>query len=85
MRAFLVKGWRLAVFEMTGNDRSTIGVNLTVSLAVETAAIQTKPACAGFKTVDFSLVRVGGLGFYSSEFHSAELKLTSMDNVVPFW
>jgi hypothetical protein len=27
-------------------------------LAVETAAIQTKPACAGYKTLDFPLVRV---------------------------
>ncbi|NEQ21769.1 MAG: hypothetical protein F6K28_21660 [Microcoleus sp. SIO2G3] len=31
-------------------------------LAVETAAIQTKPAYAGYKTLDFRLVRVGGLG-----------------------
>jgi hypothetical protein len=30
-----------------------IGVNLTVSLAVET--IQTKPACAGYKTLDKSV------------------------------
>jgi hypothetical protein len=30
-------------------------------MAVETAAIQTKPAYAGYKNFDFSLVRVGGL------------------------
>ena len=34
-----------------------------VSLAVETAAIQTKPAYAGFKILDFPLVRAGGLPF----------------------
>jgi hypothetical protein len=52
-------------------------------LAVETAATQTKPTCAGFKTVDFSLVCVGGLGLYISEFHSPELKLMPMDRVMP--
>ena len=34
-------------------------------LAVETAATQTKPAYAGYKTLAFQLVRVGGLGLYS--------------------
>ncbi len=38
--------------------------HLNVSLAVETAAIQTKPACAGYENLDFPLVRVGGLCFY---------------------
>jgi hypothetical protein len=52
---------------------------LNVSLAVLTAAIQTKPAYAGYQTLDSPLVRAGGLGFYSSEFHSPELKLTPMD------
>jgi len=36
-----------------------------VGWAVKTAAIQTKPACAGFKILNISLVRAGGLGFYS--------------------
>ncbi len=56
---------------------------LNVDLAVETAATQTKPAYAGFKTPVFSLVRAGGLGFYSSEFHSPELKLTPMARFAP--
>jgi putative transposase len=34
-------------------------------LAVETASTQTKPAYAGSETLDFSLVRAGGLGLYS--------------------
>ena len=55
-----------------------IGVNLTIEKAVKTAATQTKPACAGFKTVYFSLVRAGGLGFYSRDFQSLGLKLTPM-------
>ena len=50
---------------------------------VETAATQTKPAEAGFKNFDLSLVRAGGLGFYSSEFDSPGLKLTLMDIIVP--
>jgi hypothetical protein len=36
--------------------------------AVETAATQTKPAYAGFRSLDFPLVRAGGLGFYSRDF-----------------
>ena len=51
---------------------------LKVSLAVETAAIQTKPAQAGYQIFDFSLVRVGGLRFSSREFYSLGLKLTPM-------
>ncbi|AFZ19163.1 hypothetical protein [Allocoleopsis franciscana] len=51
---------------------------LNVSWAVETAAIQTKPAYAGFKTLVFPLVHAGGLRFYSREFHSPGLKLTPM-------
>ena len=31
-------------------------------LAVETAATQTKPAYAGYETLNFPLVRAGGLG-----------------------
>jgi len=34
-------------------------------LAVETAATQTKPVSAGYKTLDFWLVRAGGLSLYS--------------------
>jgi filamentous hemagglutinin family protein len=41
--------------------------------AVETAATQTKPAYAGFTTLDFPPVRAGGLRFYSREFHSPGL------------
>ena len=51
---------------------------LKVSLAVETAAIQTKPACAGYQILDFSLVRLCGLRFSSREFYSPSLKLTPM-------
>ncbi len=60
-----------------------IGVNLMVSLAVKTAAIQTKPACAGSKTFDFPLVRAGGLSFCSRDFQPPGLKLTLMGNAVP--
>ena len=42
-------------------------------MAVETAAIQTKPAYAGYKNFDFSLVRVGGLRLFRREFHSPGL------------
>ncbi len=38
--------------------------------AVETAAIQTKPACAGFKILVLLLVREGGLRLYSRDFQS---------------
>jgi hypothetical protein len=75
-------GFQLHRAHLEGHD-NIHRCQLNVSWAVKTAAIQTKPACAGFKTVDFSLVRVGGLGFYSSEFHSPGLKLTPMDNIVP--
>ncbi len=51
---------------------------LKLSWAVKTAAIQTKPACAGSKTFDFPLVRAGGLGFCSRDFQSPGLKLTPM-------
>ena len=50
----------------------TVSLTHILHLAVETAAIQTKPASAGYKTLDFLLVRVseasrrlGGLGLYS--------------------
>jgi hypothetical protein len=39
------------------------------------------PACAGFKNLDFSLVRAGGLCFYSREFHSPGLKAFCPDLV----
>jgi hypothetical protein len=57
----------------------SIGVNLTIEKAVETASIQTKPACAGYKTLDFCSVRVGELCFYRREFHSHGIILTPMD------
>jgi len=41
---------------------SEFAIPYILHLAVETAAIQTKPAYAGYKTPDFPLVRVGGLG-----------------------
>jgi hypothetical protein len=47
----------------------TSGIELgEVSWAVSTAATQTKPAYAGFRSLDFPLVRAGGLGFYSRDF-----------------
>ena len=55
-----------------------------MSLAVETATTQTKPAYAGFKNLDFSLVRDGGLRFYSRDFQSLGLKLTAMERIAPF-
>jgi hypothetical protein len=57
---------------------------LNVSWAVETAATQTKPACAGFKTLEFLLVRAGGLGFYRRDFQSPWLKLTPMIAIRPY-
>jgi hypothetical protein len=45
-----------------------MGVNLNLSWAVETAAIQTKPADTGYQILDFSLVRAGGLSFCSRDF-----------------
>jgi hypothetical protein len=57
---------------------------LNVSWAVETAATQTKPACAGFKTLEFPLVRAGGLGFYRRDFQSPWLKLTPMKALRPY-
>ncbi len=54
--------------------RSRLHFTYILHLAVETAAIQTKPAYAGYKTLDFGLVRVGGLGLYGSpEFYSEGL------------
>lgn len=56
-----------------------IAVNLTVSLAVVdataasrrvTSAIKTKPAWVGYKALDLTLVRAGGLGFYRRKFYS---------------
>ncbi len=56
-------------------------------LAVETAQRQQAhkyaPASAALKTLDFTLVRAGGLSFYSREFHSPGLKLTPMDVILP--
>jgi len=40
---------------------------LKVSLAVETAAIQPKPACAGYKIFYLWLVRAGGLPFGNAD------------------
>ena len=40
-------------------------------------------AYAGFKTLNFPLVRVGGLCLCSREFYSSGLKLTPMSNAVP--
>ncbi|HLO89289.1 MAG TPA: hypothetical protein VK203_30375, partial [Nostocaceae cyanobacterium] len=36
----------------------------------------------GFENLDFSLVRVGGLGLYSHEFYSLGLKFTPMGNAM---
>ena len=68
----------LSPFLRNGDTR--LGINSTnhssstiLNRAVETAATQTKPAYAGFKTLDFPPVRAGGLRFYSREFHSPGL------------
>ncbi|HEY9743716.1 MAG TPA: hypothetical protein V6C90_24785 [Coleofasciculaceae cyanobacterium] len=45
--------------------REPIALTHILQLAVETAATQTKPAYAGYKILDFRLVRAGGLGLYS--------------------
>src|SRR4028118_1114829 len=66
-----------------GINHFTIGINrcflvgncLVGSLAVETAAIQTKPAGAGLKILIFLLVREGGLRLCRREFHSPGLIL----------
>jgi len=47
---------------------------LAGSLAVETAAIQTRTRLRGFKILVFLLVRVGGLRLCRREFHSPGLK-----------
>ena len=61
----------------------SIGVNLGLAWRLKPQLYKLAPACAGSKTLDFTLVRAGGLGFYSREFHSLGLKLTPMDNIVP--
>jgi hypothetical protein len=45
----------------------------SLHLAVETAATQTKPTSAGYKTLNFWLVRVGGLRCIAPELHSEGL------------
>jgi len=57
---------------------------LDVNWAVKTAATQTKPAYAGFKNLSFSLVRDGGLRFYSRDFQSLGLKLIPMKALRPY-
>ncbi|HLO84011.1 MAG TPA: hypothetical protein VK203_03210, partial [Nostocaceae cyanobacterium] len=61
-----------------------ISVNLTKNGRLETASTQARRIAAsrreghlrGFENLDFSLVRVGGLGLYSHEFYSLGLKFT---------
>ena len=55
-----------------------IGVNLTLIWRLKPQLHKHAPAYAGLKSVDFSLVRAGGLGFYSREFIRFCLKLTPM-------
>jgi hypothetical protein len=50
--------------------------NLPIALALRVAHH------AGFKNLDFSSVRAGGLGFCSRDFQSPRLKLTPMDNTL---
>ena len=50
-------------FSSNSGAGGTHWYQLKMGLAVETAATQTKPAYAGFKNLDFSLVRDGGLRF----------------------
>jgi len=61
-----------------------IGVNLTLAWRLKPQLHKLAPAYAGYQTLDFPLVRAGGLGFYSSEFHSPELKLTPMGMACPY-
>jgi hypothetical protein len=51
--------------------------------AVETATTQTKPAYAGFKNLDFSSVRAGGLGLSSCDFQSPRLKFDTNEGLAP--
>lgn len=83
--------------EFSPTDRSAappllrVSGEFNVNSAVKTAATQTKPAYAGSKDIDFSLVRllprrtqrVGGLGLYSREFDWLGLKLTPMSGNTP--
>ena len=53
------------------------------ALAVSTATKQIKPAYAGFKNPNFSLVRAAGLGLSSRDFQSPRLKLTPISCLTP--
>ncbi|HLO86193.1 MAG TPA: hypothetical protein VK203_14450, partial [Nostocaceae cyanobacterium] len=46
------------------------------------AASRREGHLRGFENLDFSLVRVGGLGLYSHEFYSLGLKFTPMGNTM---
>ncbi len=61
---------QLCVIRLIVGAHSCHWRQLNVDWAVKTAAIQTKPACAGSKTSDFPLVRAGRLGFCSRDFQS---------------
>ena len=53
----------------------SIGVNLTLIGRLKPQLHKHAPAEAGLETLDFTLVRAGGLGFHSREFHSPGLML----------
>jgi hypothetical protein len=46
----------------------SIGVNLTLAWRLKPQLNKLAPACAGYQTLDFPLVRAGGLGFWTREF-----------------
>ena len=58
-------------FALSRHGRGTtvsIGVNLTLTGRLKPQLHKLAPACAGFKTLEFSLVTVGELCLYSREF-----------------
>jgi hypothetical protein len=57
---------------------------LNVDWAVKTATTQTRACVGRFQNPSFSLVRAGGLGFYSRDFQSLGLKLTLMKALDPY-
>ncbi len=45
-----------------------IGVNLTLARRLRPQLQKKAPAYAGFRNLDFPLIRAGGLSFYSCDF-----------------
>jgi hypothetical protein len=75
-----------AVFDLVPYSQghtAVIGVNLTLIGRLKPQLYKHAPACGGFKTLEFPLVRAGGLGFYRRDFQSPGLKLTPMHSRAP--